>query len=192
MISEGTLSTAMSGRVTRPDRRAASPEVVIRVATELRVTEIAALADLLVVVVDGGASLGFLAPLSRGEAMRYWSAAPAPDVVLLLAEVAGRIIGTAQLQPAESANGQHRGDVAKVMVHPDWQRQGIGRRLMVRVEAAARATGRWLLVLDTRDGDPANRLYRSLGYQEVGRIPGYSRTADGRFAATLFYYKALS
>ena len=164
----------------------------IRVADRLDADEIEHLADLLVAVVADGASVGFLPPLGRADARRYWSAALAPGVALMLAERAGRIVGAVQLHPASSANGRHRAEVAKLMVHPDQRRQGIGRRLMERLEAVARADGRRLLVLDTRDGDPSNDLYRSLGYQEVGRIPRYARSADGRFEATVYYYKELT
>ena len=71
-------------------------------------------------------------------------------------------------------------------------RQGIARRLMERLEAAAREDGRRLLALDTHQGDPSNERYRSPGYREVGRIPRYARSADGRLEATVYYYKELA
>jgi ribosomal protein S18 acetylase RimI-like enzyme len=78
------------------------------------------------------------------------------------------------------------------MVHPDFRRRGIGSLLMERAEAAAIAAGRTLIVLDTREGDPSNDLYRSLGYIEAGRIPQYARSASGALDATVLYYKELS
>jgi ribosomal protein S18 acetylase RimI-like enzyme len=77
------------------------------------------------------------------------------------------------------------------MVLPSAQRQGLGRALMLRLESEARARGRSLLVLDTREGDPSNALYRELGYQEAGRIPAYARSASGQLDATVIYYKLL-
>jgi ribosomal protein S18 acetylase RimI-like enzyme len=63
---------------------------------------------------------------------------------------------------------------------------------MERVETAAIADNRTLIVLDTREGDPSNDLYRSLGYIEAGRIPHYARSATGTLDATVFYYKELT
>ena len=53
------------------------------------------------------------------------------------------------------------------------------------------ADGRTLLVLDTREGDAANALYQSLGYQVAGRIPGFVRSADGHLDTAIFYFKVL-
>ena len=166
--------------------------IELRVADRLDAAEIEQLAELLVAAVADGASVGFLPPLALEEARRYWSGVLAPGVALVLAEDTGRIVGAVQLHAASSTNGRHRGEVAKLMVHPDHRRRGIGRRLMQRLETVARDDGRWLLVLDTREGDPSNELYRSLGYHEVGRIPRYARSADGRLEATVFYYKELT
>ena len=55
----------------------------------------------------------------------------------------------------------------------------------------SRRLGRTTLVLDTRQGDPSERLYQSLGYRVAGAIPQYARSADGTLAATVFYYKLL-
>jgi len=62
---------------------------------------------------------------------------------------------------------------------------------MASVEAAARAHGRSLLVLDTRKSDPSERLYRSLGYIEAGSIPRYARGAGGELHDTVLFYREL-
>lgn len=171
-----------------------SSPVVIRRAVALSPTERDALADLLVAVVGDGASVGFLAPLARADALAYWdrvAAALDRGTILLLAEADDALAGTVQLQPAESANGPHRAEVAKLLVGPACRRRGIGRALMARLEDEARAAGRTLLTLDTRDGDPSNVLYRSLGYAPFGAVPGWTRDAAGRLEATVFYWKDL-
>ncbi|MDP9313761.1 MAG: GNAT family N-acetyltransferase, partial [Chloroflexota bacterium] len=71
------------------------------------------------------------------------------------------------------------------------RQQGLGRALMLAVELAARQAERSLLVLDTRQGDVAERLYRSLGYVEAGVIPQYARSANGKLDACVFFYKLL-
>jgi hypothetical protein len=62
---------------------------------------------------------------------------------------------------------------------------------MKRLEQQAVRCGRTLLTLDTRAGDRAEGLYRGMGWQEVGRIPGYALRADGTYDETLFFWKGL-
>jgi GNAT superfamily N-acetyltransferase len=167
------------------------PTPSIRRANRLSARELDDLTEVLVSCVAQGASLGFHAPLAADVARAWWRRIPQDGVVLLVAEWEGRVVGTVQLLPAESQNGAHRGEVAKLLVHPSWRRQGISRALMTTLEEEARATGKTLLVLDTREGDPSNDLYRALGYHEAGRIPGWARDASGTLSATVFWYKAL-
>jgi ribosomal protein S18 acetylase RimI-like enzyme len=167
------------------------PAASIRRVDRLSAKELDDLTEVLVTCVAQGASLGFHAPLPADAARDWWAGVPRDGVILLVAERDGRIVGTVQLQPAESENGAHRGEVAKLLVHPDWRRQGIARALMIALEAEARTTGKTLLVLDTREGDPSNDLYRALGYHEAGRIPGWARDASGTLSATVFWYKPL-
>jgi ribosomal protein S18 acetylase RimI-like enzyme len=165
--------------------------LLVRRADALSGAERDELSGLLVACVGDGASLGFLAPLALERARGWWSRYPREGVALFLAELDGRIVGTAQLHDAESENGAHRGEVAKLMVHPAARRQGIARALMLALEDEARAAGKTLLVLDTREGDPSNDLYRALGYHEAGRIPAYARNASGSLSATIYWYKPL-
>jgi hypothetical protein len=62
---------------------------------------------------------------------------------------------------------------------------------MRAAEAAARALGRTLLVLDTAD-DTAARLYERCGWTACGTIPGYALMPDGRPCATTYYWRDLA
>lgn len=166
-------------------------DTVIRRLHSPTASERRALARLLVATVDDGASVGFLPPLDPAEALGYWSTVPGDDTILLVAERDGKIAGTVQAQLAMRANGRRRAEIGKLLVHPDARRQGIGRQLMTSAEAAIQASGRSLVVLDTRHGDGSNALYRSLGCTEGGRIPQHARSADGGLHTTVFYYKVL-
>lgn len=166
-------------------------ETRIRRLTDPTAAEREALSRLLIATVDGGASIGFLPPLPMAEARAYWAGVPDDLTILLVAERDGRVVGSVQGQLAGQANARHRAEIAKLMVHPDARRQGIARSLMRAAEAAIRANGRSLIVLDTRVGDPSNTLYRRLGYVEAGRIPGYARSAAGTLDATVLYYREL-
>ena len=149
------------------------------------------LIPLLINIVDAGASVGFLPPLSREEAGRYWDQALEPGVRMWIAMRERDIVGTVQLHLALKANGSHRAEIAKLMVSPGCRRNGIARFLMQTAEQAASFENRSLLVLDTRAGDPSNLLYQSMGYVEAGRIPRYARSADGSLDDTVFYYKEI-
>jgi ribosomal protein S18 acetylase RimI-like enzyme len=177
--------------IVRPPTWYSARMVAIREAPALTAAEYAQLSDLLIAVVDDGASIGFLPPLARDEADSYWSGVLGPQRVLLLAEDGGRIVGSAQLYLEPRPNGRHRAEVAKVMVDPAARRRGIASSLMRRLEEVARVHQRSLLVLDTREGDPSNDLYRAFGYVEVGKIPGYVTDGNGTLEATVVYYKQL-
>jgi len=156
--------------------------------------ERAALAELLRDAVDGGASVGFLPPLAPAEAAAYWDgviASLGAGRALLVAREQGRVVGSVQLELVGKPNGSHRAEVQKLLVHSSARRRGVGAALMAAVEAAARGRGRALLVLDTLAGDNAERLYRRIGYQEAGRIPGFARGADGGLHATVLFFRQL-
>ena len=145
--------------------------------------------------VASGASVGFLPPLSAEAAWQYWSDV-FQDVaqgtqVLLAAREAGRVVGSVQLALATKPNASHRAEVQKLFVLLTQRRRGTGRALMQAIEPVARAYGRTLLVLDTRQGDAAEQLYRKQGYSEAGVIPAYARNAAGELDGTIFFYKML-
>jgi GNAT superfamily N-acetyltransferase len=152
------------------------------------------LVDLLIDVVRGGASVGFLWPLDRTGARDYWRsvlAALGDGLLLWVAESGPRVLGTVQLAPCLKANGRHRAELQKLLVQPSARGQGIASRLMAAVEAEACARGLTLLVLDTLVGSAADPIYRHLGWQHAGSIPDYAAAPDGTLHATAVFYKRL-
>jgi ribosomal protein S18 acetylase RimI-like enzyme len=138
------------------------------------------LAEVLHAVVHTGAGVSFVVPFSMEEARAFWVDKVLPGVHartrrVLVARIDARIIGTVQIDLATPPNQRHRGEVLKLLVHPDGRRRGIARALMVALEALARTEGRTLLTLDTWTGSHAESLYQSLGYVTVGVIPRYAR-----------------
>lgn len=153
------------------------------------------LAEILIACVGAGASVSFLPPLSIDRARAFWKKISA-DVahgtrILLAAWQDGVLVGTAQLDLGTPENQPHRAELVKLLVDPVARRAGIGRALMARAEQAARGVGRSLITLDTRAGDFAEPLYRSLGYTEAGRIPGYALNADRTPCDTVLFWKAV-
>jgi ribosomal protein S18 acetylase RimI-like enzyme len=166
--------------------------------------DIRGLAHLLRDAVDSGAAASFLAPLTQEMAEAWWRdtiASSGPRAVFLVVreETAagtpsvsddGAIVGTVQLQPSWAPNQPHRGDIAKLLVHRRARRHGLGARLMQAIEEEARRGGFGQLVLDTRRGDNAERLYRRLGWTVVGTIPRYAYDPDGAaLHDTVVFYK---
>ncbi|MEK3882296.1 GNAT family N-acetyltransferase [Paenibacillus sp. PL2-23] len=157
--------------------------------TELTEQQVQDLSTLLIDVVQDGASIGFLPPLSLEEAIPYWQHVLEAGTLLWTAYVDGKLAGTIQLQLASKRNALHRAEIAKLMVHPDFRRLGIARRLMQAAHERAEMERRTLIVLDTRAGDPSNLLYVALGYKEAGRIPRFAMSASGELETTIIYYK---
>ena len=158
--------------------------------------ERAALVALLRDAVESGASVGFLPPLGDAEAASYWATVAAglregSRVVLVARDDELGLVGSAQLELAMRANAGHRAEVTKVMVHRRARRRGVGRALMLALEDHARRLGRTTLILDTRQGDPSEVLYRAVGWTFAGAIPDYARSATGALDATALYYKLL-
>lgn len=76
------------------------------------------LAELLIQVVEDGASIGFLPPLSAYDARTYWESVLNPGVVLFVAQFNNEVVGSVQLQLCTKQNGTHRAEIAKLMTHP--------------------------------------------------------------------------
>lgn len=154
-----------------------------------------ALGRLLQQAVDGGASLGFLAPLARADADAYWHGVFSqlgPLLQLWIAEDDGQLLGTVQLARCGKPNGRHRGEVQKLMVAPASRGRGVARRLMEALETAARADGLRLLVLDTQQGSDADAVYHHLGWERAGQIPCFAASPCGELMPTVLFYKLLA
>jgi GNAT superfamily N-acetyltransferase len=153
------------------------------------------LADILIACVAAGASVSFLPPLSAEAAQGFWRGSLGDMALgrkaIWVAWADGVLVGTVTLDLATPPNQPHRAEVAKLLVHPAARRRGVGQALMAALEAEAAQRGRRLLTLDTRADDAGEALYRRLGWQEAGRIPGYALNADGSASATVFFYKQI-
>jgi ribosomal protein S18 acetylase RimI-like enzyme len=154
-----------------------------------------ALALVLADCAAGGASVGFMNPLAPERALAFWQGVArgvaAGERLLFVAETAQGIVGTVQVVLAQPENQAHRGDISKLLVDRAARKCGAGEALMREAEAAARAAGKTLLVLDTASPD-AERLYLRLGWTLCGRIPDYALWPDGGLCDTLVFYKRLA
>jgi GNAT superfamily N-acetyltransferase len=151
------------------------------------------LAEVLLDCVQGGASVSFMASLTKAEAESFFErvveGVQRGERILLAAFIDSQLVGTVQIILATPPNQPHRADVAKLLVLRSARKQGVGARLMESVDEASRQAGKTLLVLDTVTGDTAERLYTRLGWNKVGVIPNYALYPDGRWCDTTIFWK---
>ena len=154
------------------------------------------LSHILVDAVKQGASVNFLAGFSAEQARVFWRTQlpglASCETQLHVAEQNGRLVATALLMFARQPNAPHRADVGKMLVLSDVRRQGVGRRLLAVVEAAASRAGRTLLMLDTETGSAGDLLYRRCGWTEIGRVPNHALRPNGHPAETTMFFKSLA
>lgn len=167
----------------------------IRCLESLGDRELQGLSDVLMDCVENGASVSFMWPLTRATADAFWrevavSMARGERVLIVAEDTVRAIVGTVQVIWAQPENQPHRGEVAKMLVHPKARRQGVGAALLNAAEQRALSAGRTLLVMDTASGD-AERLYARQGWQRVGVIPDYALWPRGGLCSTTIFFKAL-
>jgi GNAT superfamily N-acetyltransferase len=159
----------------------------ISLLTEPSEADLDALATLLVDVVEGGASVGFLLPLPREEARAWWrETLPDPWTQTWVArDDGGAVVATVRLSRASKANSRHRGEISKLMVARSARRQGLASRLMETAERAAfEEHSMRLVLLDTETDSPAQPFYLARGWAVVGVIEDYATTPSGDPAPT--------
>ena len=154
------------------------------------------LRTLLADAIEDNASVGYILPVDTSLLDGFWQGIEddvrAGTRIVLAALVDDEVVGSVQLALCTKPNQPHRADVQKLLVLRSARGSGIGAALMQRVETRATASGRWLLLLDTRSGSHADRLYQRWGWQPLGRVPGFALDPDGTLADCTFYWKRLA
>lgn len=180
--------TTATHQTTSPCIQLVSPAALDKLLPEL--------VELLRDTVNGGASLGFLPPISRDESRNYWlSLRPelqAGSRILLAACGEHRLEGTVQLALSPWPNARHRAELQKLFVSPALRGRGLGKSLMAAAHTTALQLGRTLLSLTTRWGGPAEVFYKELGYRQVGVIPGWTVGPAGERYDHVTLYRELS
>lgn len=178
-----------------PDTAALSPVTLSEVAADGLAGHLDDLAEVLHGCVLDGASVGFVLPFTVEAAREFWlglePAFRSGARRLIVARLDGRTVGTVQLVLGMPANGTHRAEIAKLLVHPAARRRGIARALMLAAEDLARRHGRTLLLLDTRRGDSGEALYESLGFRLFGIVPSHACSPAGVLEDTSYMLKEL-
>lgn len=118
--------------------------------------------------------------LAAPEFGHYLAGWPRPDDRGVVAELPGEgAVGAAwyRLLPPDDAGYGFVDETTPevtIGVVAGWRRRGLGRALLTGLIDTARAEGRTALSLSVEDDNPAARLYRSVGFEVVGRVGGAS------------------
>ena len=176
---------------TRSTGDAAAEPVVLNAWELARDRELAAgLAEsahrILADLVGRGAALGWLDPPSSDEVAELLDhvvrAVEAGDGALRAAYLDRRLVGLGYWLRYTRPTHRPHADLEKVAVDHAVHGRGIGRALTAALVDDARAAGVEVLTLDAR-GDNANaqRLYRSLGFIEYGRLRDFVAVGQQRY-----------
>ena len=110
--------------------------------------------------------------LTRGAASGYH---------FLLAEEAGELLGFACFGPIPCTRGAY--DLYWIVVRPDRQGGGLGRRLLTAAEARIAAAGGRRVYIDTSSRPqyaPTRAFYRACGFREEALLAGFYDQGDGK------------
>ncbi|MBX7540213.1 GNAT family N-acetyltransferase [Qipengyuania sphaerica] len=78
-----------------------------------------------------------------------------------------------------------------IAVHPDHRGKGLGRLLLDRFFASANERSAVKVFLEMRANNPAERLYRRAGFEQIGQRPDYYRTVTGATIDALTFARSV-
>ncbi|AUG80093.1 GCN5 family acetyltransferase [Kitasatospora sp. MMS16-BH015] len=123
-------------------------------------------------IVAAGDTFTYPVDLGEEEGRGWWLLA-APNRTVVAVDEAGVVVGTAKMNTNQAGNGSHVAS-ASYMVDPAYAGRGVGRALCEYSLAWAKAAGyramQFNAVVETNAY--AVKLYRSLGFEVVGTVPG--------------------
>jgi len=96
----------------------------------------------------------------------------AGEMIHLVAEVDGVVVGNALLLRNKFGLFRHRAELCDMVVASEYQGRGIARRLIETLRVHAAQMGIRIFETSVRGGTAAEEVYRKVGFQEYGRLPG--------------------
>ncbi|MCE5239732.1 GNAT family N-acetyltransferase [bacterium] len=103
------------------------------------------------------------------------------DYAVIVATVSRQPVGFAIFGPRPLTDRTY--DLYWLAVDPACHGQGVGRKLLRRVEDETRRLGGRVLIIETSDTPsyaPARRLYERAGYEPYGHVPEFYGVGDGQ------------
>ena len=148
-----------------------------------------AIAEIIVPTLREGSTYAIDPDLSEADALAYWVS---PDKETFVAEVDGVIVGTYYMRPNQAGGGRHVCNCG-YMTRSGATGRGIARAMCQHSLAHARSRGyramQFNFVVSTNDR--AIRLWESLGFEIVGRLPGAFQHPTQGFVDAFVMYQSL-
>ena len=149
-----------------------------------------AIAEIIVPIFREGATYTIDPDISEAEALAYWLAA---DKEIFVAEADGVILGTYFMRPNQAGGGRHVCNCG-YMTRTGATGRGIARAMCLHSLEHARSRGyramQFNFVVSTNER--AVKLWQSLGFEVVGRLPGAFQHPIHGFVDALVMYQLLS
>lgn len=152
-------------------------------------TDADAIAGIILPTIQAGETYTLDPAMSREEALAYWMA---PDKETFVAEADGQVLGTYYLRTNQAGNGSHVCNCG-YMTGAAATGRGVARRMCEHSLAHARGRGyramQFNFVVSTNER--AVKLWQSLGFEIVGRLPGAFAHPGHGFVDALVMFRAL-
>jgi ribosomal protein S18 acetylase RimI-like enzyme len=126
--------------------------------------------------------------IGREEALKYWRT---PGHTVFVAEQDGQVLGTYYLRANNRGGGAHVANCG-YMTAPDAYGRGVARAMCAHSldEAKARGFAAMQFNFVIASNERAVKLWQSLGFEIVGRLPGaFAHPARGLVDALVMYRK---
>lgn len=151
-----------------------------------RPEDAAAIWSMLVPVIRAGETYALDRDMSEADALAYWLG---PDKETFVAEEGGAAVGTYYIRPNQAGGGRHVCNCGFVTAGAATGR-GVARRMGLHALEHGRARGyramQFNFVVSTNER--AVRLWQSLGFEIVGRLPlAFHHPALGHVDALVMY-----
>lgn len=148
-----------------------------------------AIAEIIVPTFREGSTYAIDPNVSEAQALEYWLS---PDKETFVGESDGAIVGTYYMRPNQEGGGRHVCNCGYI-TRTTATGRGIARAMCEHSMAHARSRGyramQFNFVVSTNER--AVRLWQSLGFEIVGRLPGAFRDPTGGFVDALVMYQTL-
>jgi ribosomal protein S18 acetylase RimI-like enzyme len=146
------------------------PPMLIRPA---RLGDEAAVASIIMPVIRAGETYTLDLDMSERDGLAYWFS---PEKETFVAEEDGKILGTYYLRPNQAGGGAHVCNCG-YMTAAGAEGRGIARRMCEHSLEHAKARGFRAMQFNfvVSANERAVALWRSLGFEAVGRLPGAFR-----------------
>jgi ribosomal protein S18 acetylase RimI-like enzyme len=151
--------------------------------------DVGAIAAIILPIIREGATYALDPNMNEAEALAYWMA---PDKETFVAEQEGVILGTYYMRPNQAGGGRHVCNCGYMTLRAATGR-GVARRMCEHSLEHARSRGyramQFNFVISTNER--AVRLWQSLGFEIVGRLPAAFRHPSAGYVDALVMYQQL-